>query len=322
MLAVEVLAPAKLNLVLAAGRRRADGYHPLATIFQTISLCDRLRVWPLPSQPSRAAGTEGIVLRVTGPEAAGVEAGPANLVARAYRAFRRRLGPAGPAGVRVALFKRVPKGAGLGGGSSDAAALLRALAQMTGRNDAEALAEAALEVGSDVPYFLTGGTRAAFGRGERLTALTPLPPEVVVVAKPPRELETGRVFLAFDRLRDDALADPAADPRWRKAVAAAAAGDRDALWRSVFNDLEPAALGLAPEIEEGRERLRAAGAQAVGLSGSGSALWAVMPSPAAADRVRRALRRAGWWAWSGRFVERLPAVRVLGRAGAGEGDPA
>ena len=159
---MEVLAFAKLNLTLEVLGRRGDGYHEVRTILQTVDLADQLEIRPYPS------------LRVECDDPA--LNGEANLAWRAAKALARSrsIQP------RASIFiqKRIPVGMGLGGGSSDAAAALIALNQLWGLSlGAEELAQVAAELGSDVPFFLWGGTALAEGRGERVKPLPPLPPQ-------------------------------------------------------------------------------------------------------------------------------------------------
>ena len=156
MYRVVEIAPAKVNLGLKILRRRPDGYHDIVSVLQTVDLCDRLVFTPAP--PGKT------LVRVNRPD---VPAGPENLVYRAVEILRRATGAG--RGVRVDLEKRIPVGAGLGGGSSNAATALRALDRLWGlRLGPERLAALAAELGSDVPFFLTGGTAVATGRGERI----------------------------------------------------------------------------------------------------------------------------------------------------------
>lgn len=317
MQAVEVLAPAKVNLALAAGKVRDDGYHTLATLFQTVSLYDRVRLTAgragtaVPGRERHGDGRSPVEVRVTGPEGSGVPTGAENLVVKAYDAFVRHFGPIPDLpGLQVTLFKRIPSGAGLAGGSSDAAAVLRGLARWAGRPDAGRLAAAAAEVGSDVPYLLVGGTVAATGRGERLRRVNALPARPVVLVKPAKHLSTRDVYAEFDR-RGFAATDPESHPSWAATLAAANRGDERALWASVFNDLEPAALALAPEIAPLLQAARGSGVLASGVSGSGSAVWATTANRQTARRLCLAWRSQGQWAWAGRLVSRLPEVHFI-----------
>lgn len=165
-------APAKVNLYLEVLHRRGDGYHELETVFQTIDLCDRVTV--------SLRADEQLTLRCDDPS---LPADQRNLAWRAAQRYREAAGLR--AGVDIVLEKRIPAGAGLGGGSADAAAVLRALERLGGRPlGRERLRELAAELGSDVPFCLEGGTAHATGRGERLQPLPPLPPLPLTVLLP------------------------------------------------------------------------------------------------------------------------------------------
>ncbi|HEX2091942.1 MAG TPA: hypothetical protein VHG28_06045, partial [Longimicrobiaceae bacterium] len=180
---VRVEAPAKVNLRLRILAREETGYHALETLFCAVSLADTVEVRP---------GGAGIALEVRG----GVDTGPPehNLVVRAAERFYRDLG--GSPALRIELTKRIPAAAGLGGGSSDAAATLRALNLLHGEPFARAgLLQMAIGLGSDVPFFLCGSTLAlGWGRGERLLALPPLPTRPVLIAHPGVAMPTGEAF--------------------------------------------------------------------------------------------------------------------------------
>ncbi len=187
---MRVSAPAKINLHLEVLGQRGDGFHGLETVFQTLALSDELEVELTP-------GGEGITLTCSD---SSIPADASNLAWKAAAAVLARR--PGSGSVTVRLTKHIPHGAGLGGGSSDAAAVLLALnAQLrthhsTALTPAE-LAAIALELGSDVPFFLRGGTAHATGRGEELTALPDLPPTVVTLLMPPVQLPTPAVFRAL-----------------------------------------------------------------------------------------------------------------------------
>lgn len=183
---VQVLAaPAKINLHLEILGRRSDGFHELETVFQTIELADRVRV-EVCSEPH-------LVLKCDDPQ---IPTGSANLAWRAARGFLDRSG--WHAGLQISLSKRIPAAAGLGGGSSDAAAVLRACQKLAPRPLLEAeLAALALELGSDVPFFLLGGTVHALGRGERVTALPDLPDRALTLLHPGLPCPTPAVFQAL-----------------------------------------------------------------------------------------------------------------------------
>jgi len=276
--AVTVRAHAKINLELRVTAARPDGYHELETVFQSIELHDVLRCEP-------REGPFRIVC-----DAPRVPAGPDNLVWRAAEALWRRLGRGGePAGAVVTLDKRIPVQAGLGGGSADAAAALVALAGLWGgKTDAAALAPVAAEIGSDVAFFLTGGTALGFGRGERLLPLPDLAPHWVVLVRPGFGVSTADAYRWFD------AAGPAGDR--------GAAAPLDRSWTlgagPIRNDLEGPVAARHPEIASIRTALMASGARVAGLSGSGSAVFGLFGSRAAAERAREVVGAAvpgdGW----------------------------
>jgi 4-diphosphocytidyl-2-C-methyl-D-erythritol kinase len=252
--ALTLAAPAKLNLRLLVGPRRPDGYHPLRTLMVAIDLCDVLTARASPARRVRCPGLDG----------------RDNLAWRALDELEREVGRPLPLDLRIE--KRIPAQAGLGGGSSDAAAALRAADRLHGLGLAdEALERVAARVGSDVPFFVRAGAQWAGGRGERLARADP-PRFAAVLATPPIGLSTARVYSAFDRLpappADDGAPAPAGFPEL-------------AGW--VRNDLWPAALTLAPRLGALARDLRAAGAPAVLLCGSGSCLAGLFPDRDAAE---------------------------------------
>jgi 4-diphosphocytidyl-2-C-methyl-D-erythritol kinase len=180
------VAPAKINLYLEVLGRREDGFHALETIFQTLALADFIDLEVDP-------GGAGIDLTCSDPS---IPADASNLVWRAAAAVVARRPELG--GIRLHLDKQIPHGAGLGGGSSDAATVLTVLNQhLTPPLSADTLAEIALQLGSDVPFFLLGGTAHATGRGEILTPLPALPPTPVTIVMPAAHLPTPQVFRAL-----------------------------------------------------------------------------------------------------------------------------
>ena len=279
---------AKINRHLQVVGRRADGYHELRTLFQTISLADRLEI-ELVDQP-------GIRLEVHG---AALDAGPTNLAQRAASGFLERWAPA--RGVALRLEKRIPLGGGLGGGSSNAATVLWALQELLGAPaPASELWALARELGADVPFFLLGGSALGFGRGDELGALPDLPEEELWLAIPPVAVPTARVFAALGGLTGEPLAFSIL--RLAQGEPAAAPGPLTGR-----NDLEAAVMQLYPEIAAAKADLESAGASEVRLSGSGATLVARfapdrpptrsdVPAGCRLERVRtltRAARRAG-----------------------------
>ena len=278
-------AHAKVNLGLAVGPKRADGYHEVATAMLAVSLADRLEFAP------RA---RGFALRVDGPEAKGVPTDERNLVIRAALRLAAELGETRGAAIR--LTKVIPHGAGLGGGSSDAASTLRGLLRLWRRRlGAARLHAIAAELGSDVPFFLGAGFAMASGRGEVLRAL-PLPAGAfarsIVIAVPDVTISTGMVYSNYEIPKSRLTA-------W-KAVGTlvqlrALSYFRDRDKRKIVNDLEGVVRTRVHAVPEALRDLRSAGASNVRMSGSGSAVFGIVPagvSPrAVADRTRRTLLR-------------------------------
>jgi 4-diphosphocytidyl-2-C-methyl-D-erythritol kinase len=268
---LELAAPAKVNLGLRITGRRADGYHELESLFAPIDLCDAIAL------RIESARTAEVTLAIAG-DAAGAPAGDDNLAVRAARAFVAKSGIA--ARVSIGLTKHTPVAAGLGGGSSDAAAVLRGLAQAFPASvPADALEQIALGLGADVPFFLDPRPAWVTGIGERREPVTGVPSLALLLANPGEALPTREVFRAFD-----ALAAPAAAPGRPRSLAHELADDR-ALAARLHNDLEPAAVRLCPPIARLRAQLSAAGARAVGMSGSGATVYGVFKSRAAAERA-------------------------------------
>ena len=251
---LRLAAPATINLHLEILGRRADGFHALETVFQTIDLHDIVGV-------ARAAGT-GIELDCSDRSLPGDAGNLAWRAAAAVQARRPHLGR-----VLITLDKRLPAGAGLGGGSSDAATVLRALQRLLPDPlPADELAAIAAELGSDVPFFLVGGTAHALGRGELLTPLPDLPRLPVTILKPAHDLPTPAVYRA--------LTDDERGPR----AARGAAWWRETLSRApapvLENRLTAPALRLEPQVGELLGWLAQTGVPHL-LSGSGSACFAL-----------------------------------------------
>ncbi len=288
---IEVEAPAKVNLTLEVLGRRDDGYHELCSVMQALSLADRLTFEP----------SDALRLHCTEPALEG----PGNLVWRAAELLRRHAGIR--RGAAITLHKQIPVAAGLGGGSSDAAATLRALAALWDLHlPPEALADLGAQVGSDVPFFLGPAACALVeGRGERVRPLPLLPARWVVLLKPPTGIATGEVYRAFPPAR---WADGRRTGRW---LAAAAAGEVPA----PFNDLEPVALEVAPAAAAARDALLAAGAPHAVLSGSGSAYFALFTTLREAERVRAAIPPAAGKALLARFLQAMPAPHTARKRG-------
>ncbi|RDE06601.1 4-(cytidine 5'-diphospho)-2-C-methyl-D-erythritol kinase [Sphingomonas aracearum] len=266
-------APAKINLALHIRARRSDGYHELETLFAFLADGDTVTL---------EDGPPGLVIE--GPFAGGLDSGADNLVVRAAALFAETFGV--PDRAALTLVKRLPIASGIGGGSADAAATLRALARRHGiARDDRRLFDAALALGSDVPACLLGRTALGRGRGEVLTPSDGLAGTPVLLVNPGVAVSTASVFRAWSGA--DAGPIPPGDP-----LAAALAGR---------NDLEPPARLLAPEIDAVLAELTGmAGARLVRMSGSGATCFALFDGVAARDAARASIAscRPEWWCLS------------------------
>jgi len=276
-------APGKLNLGLRVVGRRPDGYHELESLFAPLDFGDEVEVTVSDSQALE------VTLELEGMSEA-IPAGAANLGYRAALAFARAA--ALRCRIEVRIEKRLPAGAGLGGGSSDAGAVLRSLrALFPDALEAKRLAELALEIGADVPFFLDPRPALVRGIGERIEALDGLPSLPVLLANPGAALSTADVFRAYAAIRP-ALTKSAPDRRIQPPSGAAGLERVFAVaGLSLENDLEPIAVRLCPPIARLQRQLRAAGAQAVGMSGSGATVFGLFES---AEAARRALEAAAF----------------------------
>ncbi|MGX1270511.1 4-(cytidine 5'-diphospho)-2-C-methyl-D-erythritol kinase [Streptomyces phaeoluteigriseus] len=280
MSVVTVRVPAKVNVQLAVGAARPDGFHDLANVFLAVGLYDEVTVTPADD------------LRVTceGPDAAQVPLDRGNLAARAAIALAERYGRTPD--VHLHIAKDIPVAGGMAGGSADGAGALLACDTLWGTGASrEELLEICAELGSDVPFSLVGGAALGIGRGERLTALEAGGTFHWVFAMAGRGLSTPAVFREFDRLAEGLdIPEPVAS---RELLDALAKGDPDALAAAVSNDLQPAALSLFPELADTLAAGEAAGALTSLVSGSGPTTAFLARDPAAADRIAEALRASG-----------------------------
>ena len=252
----------KVNLFLRVVGRRPDGYHEIESIFHGISLSDEIDITITDGDDIEV---EMDVERGSDRAAPRIEENLAYLAARAL--VDRGLEATG---VRIHITKRIPIGAGLGGGSGNAAGVLVALNELwKGALGADVLGEVGASVGSDVPYCLTGGTVLASGRGERLSSL-PSPSDMHLVLGVSREpLLTRDVYERWDELAFDAEVGSA------PMTLALGAGDPREVAELLHNDLEPAAFSLRPELEELKKVISSAGALGAGLTGSGPTLFGI-----------------------------------------------
>ncbi|MET9017391.1 4-(cytidine 5'-diphospho)-2-C-methyl-D-erythritol kinase [Streptomyces olivaceoviridis] len=279
-MSVTVRVPAKVNVQLAVGAARPDGFHDLANVFLAVGLYDEVTVSPADE------------LRITceGPDAAQVPLDRTNLAARAAIALAARRGI--EPNVHVHIAKDIPVAGGMAGGSADGAGALLACDRLwgTGASRAELLTICA-ELGSDVPFSLVGGVALGVGRGERLTALEADGTFHWVFAMAEGGLSTPAVFREFDRLAEGReIPEPVASA---ELVEALAKGDAEALAAAVSNDLQPAALSLFPELADTLAAGRGAGALAALVSGSGPTTAFLARDAESAQTVAGALRASG-----------------------------
>ena len=261
-------APAKLNLCLYLGRRREDGLHELCSLFEPLALADLVTVEPAERDEVLSPGVEG------DPEQ--------NLAARALAALRAAGWEREP--LRIEVEKRIPVAAGLGGGSADAAAVLRLAAGAIA--DLPAIAAA---LGADVPSQLRPSLALVQGAGERVAPLPQPTPHAAVLLPGGGGLSTAQVFAAADRLGLGREAAELEDLAVRLRAAAGAGASPLAYPELLVNDLEPAALSLRPEIGAALDRLRAAGAAEAILSGSGPTAVGLFADLAAARAAAEGL---------------------------------
>lgn len=267
-------ARAKLNLGLAVGPARDDGFHELVTFFQSVSLSDTLTAERTRDGFALRVRHENAALRGALPATsrADVPAGADNLVLRAARLAHERLGL--PGGARFTLTKRIPARAGMGGGSADAAAAVVAVVRLHGRRLArkDAIALAA-EIGSDVPFAITGGSALGRGRGERLDPVRLVRPFRAVVAMPAWHVSTRDAFRRMDELRNGLTA-------WDRNLRFAANLARERVSPSralaLGNTFERVLGDRRESFEDLRARLRAAGLDDPHLTGSGSAVFGLV----------------------------------------------
>jgi 4-diphosphocytidyl-2-C-methyl-D-erythritol kinase len=265
---LRVETPAKLNLALGVGPVRADGYHELATLFYALDLTDTLDA-VLVHDPGGDSGAPVSLTVPSGqPNAEPLPTDERNLAVAACLLLRRRYGVR--QGIHLRLDKRIPVSGGLAGGSADAAAALVAANALWRLGlDAGELASLGAELGSDVPFALTGGAAIGHGRGEQVTPVPAGARQDFVLVCADQGLSTPAVYREFDRMRADGSAAPGAQEVPVALLDALAAGDVAGIAATVHNDLQQAAVALRPELGEILADGLDAGARAVLVSGSG-----------------------------------------------------
>ncbi len=282
---IVVRAAAKLNLWFEVLGRREDGYHEIETLMCPISLFDTLYFKEEPGGQleltcERVSGSAG----ENYPVPAEVPEGPENLALRAVELYRRRAGVV--SGARLRLVKRIPVAAGLGGGSSDAAAALVAASLAWGRRlPRQELFALAAEIGSDVPFFLAGGPAICRGRGERVEPVVSTRRWHFVVVHPPAGLSTAEVYRACRPAQTPASSAPM--------LRAFARGDLAAVGRSLFNRLEPLAARLSEWVTRLKEELADSELVGFAMSGSGSSCFGLCRHRRHARRLAERFRARG-----------------------------
>ena len=265
---MKVFAPSKINLYLKIVGKRDDGYHFLDTLMVPISLGDDVELlWANADDPPLTLMTEGVE----------VPDGPENLVYRAAQLFLEQIEGQVPRPLVIRLFKRIPVGAGLGGGSSDAAATLLGLNALTGAGFSEKrIMSLALRLGADVPFFVSGTAARARGIGEQLSRVGPLPKLWIVLLYPNFEVSTSWVYrnLRFN------LTNSSSDNNLFENL-----GTPAKVARVLLNDLETVTIGRYSDIVRLKERLIEAGALGSLMSGSGSSVFGIFATQHAARKA-------------------------------------
>lgn len=264
---IKLFAPAKINLLLAVLGRREDSYHDLATIMHQISVSDIVHL-ELKPQP-------GIHLHTTNPLLNDDES---NL---AYQAAAKFLDLTGQnTGVNILIEKMIPLGAGLAGGSTDAAAVLKGMNQLHNQMlPPETMYKLAASLGSDVPFCLQGGTALAEGRGELLTALQVSDAPHLVLIKPAVSVSTAKVYQEWDR-REEGFLPPLQDM-----INSLQAGDWEKVAEKLYNGLEPVTAALVPTVNQIKQQLLQRGAKGALMSGSGPTVFGLFAKLATAEKA-------------------------------------
>ena len=266
-------AYAKLNISLDVSKPREDGYHDMVMVMQTVSLCDEITI-ELKDSGSVRAITD---LRY-------IPGDDRNLAVKAAKIYLKAAGRE-QLGATIRIKKKIPVGAGMAGGSSDAAAVLRGLnTAFNGALDREALMKCAEQTGSDVAFCLLGGTALAEGRGEILTPLRPFPACTFVICKPEYSVSTPELFRALDRMKIRVHPDTAG------ILEAVEAGDVKRICRRMYNVFEDVPDRRMKTIMDIKRKLMNAGAEGAVMTGTGSAVFGVFTDGRAAEEAEKELK--------------------------------
>lgn len=275
---IMVPAPAKINLHLAVGSRRDDGFHDIASIFQSISLHDTVTVALLPSGGVQLAAECGCP----------IEQNTAWRAASLFLAAASESGLASIPGIRIGIDKQIPIGAGLGGGSSDAASTLAALSLLLpGFVDRPTLRKIAAAIGSDVPFFIDSTCAAVTGRGEFLEPLSARTDYALLIVNPGFPVSTREAYGKLDNARIAGASEVASDKELAhelRLAIASYAREPPAVW-SFRNDFYPVLASELPGLEQCRQVLLSAGADFAAMSGSGSSVFGVFESRSQIDKA-------------------------------------
>ncbi len=275
---------AKVNLALSILGRRKDGYHDIQTIFQSIDIFDEIEFRPARQLEFGSNSLPGIPLED-------------NLVWKAAKLLSSRLGVKN--GVSIALSKRIPMGAGLGGGSSNAAATLLGLCRFWGIKDSDDdLLAVAADLGSDVPFFLHGGTALGTGRGEKIFPLPDPPCEHLVVIFPAVQVSTAEAYRGLNL----GLTSSAEDHRIQRFRGQVEKNQR--FLTGIFNDFEKSILPAYPSIREAKQFLETEGAKAALLSGSGSSVFGFFTDEESALAAARLAAKEVWRVFPAKTLSR------------------
>lgn len=280
-----VKAPAKINLTLDVIGKRTDGYHDVEMIMTTIDLADRIKLTTLEEDGIQVEVTKGYV-----------PSNENNLAFQAASLLKAKLGI--KKGISIFIDKKIPVSAGLAGGSSDAAAVLRGLNELWDLQlSLEELAEIGLEIGSDVPFCIHGGTALATGRGEKLEFLPAPPPCWVVLVKPPVNVSTKDIYGRLDLQK-------IIHPNTAGMIEAIHTQNFEQICACLGNVMEPVTFQIHSHLMNMKERMQQFGADGVAMSGTGPTIYALTQSEPRANRLLNSLKG---------FMDEVFVVRLLGQ---------